>query len=204
MWQSKRKALESNRIQQVSIFRDGKQITYLEVIELWQQEESFREFFISLLADAPMSAYFWETPPITEATVERKFEFVLVDSPKLASIKPDPSDFRQHFKSTNRKVVTFPNLGNDALLVVPCPITDIPASTHLADFVREAPRSQQHLLWQTVGRSVSHAVGLSLQQKLSRQPIWVSTSGLGVHWLHVRLDSRPKYYCYEPYKTVSE
>ena len=30
---------------------------------------------------------------------------------------------------------------------------------------------------------------------LGRQKkVWMSTSGLGVYWLHVRLDSRPKYY----------
>lgn len=192
MWKSQRQLIDGGRIHQISIFRDDKQVTYLDAIELWQQDISFRAFFISLLADTPMPAYFWETPPVTTATVEQAFEFVLIDSPKLANIEPDPSDFQQHFESTTKEVVTFLNLGKDALLVVPCPITDIPESTHLANFVREAPKSQQHFLWKTVGKY--------LQKRVSRQPIWVSTSGLGVHWLHVRLDSRPKYYCYEPYK----
>jgi hypothetical protein len=31
-------------------------------------------------------------------------------------------------------------------------------------------------------------------------PLWVSTSGLAVPWLHLRLDARPKYYGFEPYK----
>ncbi|HEY9767867.1 MAG TPA: hypothetical protein V6C71_05070 [Coleofasciculaceae cyanobacterium] len=210
MWKSKRELIDSERIHKISIFRDDKQITYSEVIELWQHDNSFRTFFISLLADAPMSAYFWETPSVSQSTVDREFEFVLVNSPKLADLEPDPTDFDKHFESATESVVTFPNLGNDALLVVPCPIANTVARTHLASFVRFAPEFQQHLLWQTVGRSVSHAVlkdtashiGLSLKQRLNEreQPIWVSTSGLGVHWLHVRLDSRPKYYCFEPYK----
>ena len=191
MWKSQRELIDGDRIHQISIFDNDKQITYSEVIELWQQDE-FRDFFISLLADTPMPAYFWETPPVTESTVDRKFEFVLIDSPKLADVEPDPSDFQQYFDDSNREVVTFPNLSNDALLIVPCPITDILASTHLADFVRQAPTSQQHLLWETVGRS--------LQNKLNEQPIWLSTSGLDVSWLHVRLDSQPKHYCFEPYK----
>ena len=195
MWKSQRELIDNNRIHKISIFKDDRQIAYIEAIESWQQDESFREFFISLLADTSMPAYFWETPPVTKATVDREFEFVLIDSPKLADIEPDPSDFNKYFESATEEVVAFPNLGNDALLVVPCPITDILASTHLANFVREAPKSQQHLLWSTVGRS--------LQQRLNQQPIWVSTSGLGVHWLHVRLDSQPKYYCYEPYKLMS-
>ena len=194
MWKSKRELIDADCIHKISIFTGDKQITYSEVIELWQQNNKFRGFFISLLADAPMSAYFWETPPVNRSSADREFEFVLVDSPKLADIDPDPSDFQQQFKSATKEVVTFPNLGNDALLVVPCPIANTVARTHLASFVRFAPESQKHLLWQTVGRL--------LAQKLNEQeqPIWVSTSGLGVHWLHVRLDSGPKYYTYKPYK----
>lgn len=196
MWKSKRELIDGDCIQKISIFTGDKQITYSEVIELWQQDNKFRGFFISLLADAPMSAYFWETPPVSRSSADREFEFVLVNSPKLADIDPDPSDFQQYFESAIKEVVTFPNLGNDALLVVPCPIANTVARTHLASFVRFAPESQQHLLWQTVGRL--------LAQKLNEQgqPIWVSTSGLGVHWLHVRLDSDPKYYTYKPYKQI--
>ena len=193
MWESKRELIDSERIEKISIFTDGKQITYSEVIKLWQQEE-FRDFFISLLADTSMPAYFWETPPINQANVDREFEFVLIDSPKLANRQPDPSDFQQHFESATSEVVTFPNLGNDALLIVPCPVTNILASTHLANFVRDAPTFQQHLLWETVGRSIA--------SHLNEQPIWVSTSGLDVSWLHVRIDSRPKHYAYKPYKQI--
>lgn len=32
-------------------------------------------------------------------------------------------------------------------------------------------------------------------------PVWISTSGLGVPWLHVRIDDRPKYYQHAPYRT---
>lgn len=192
MWNSQSELIDSERIHKISIFKNDNRITYLEVIKLWQHDNSFREFFISLLANAPMEAYFWETPPLSQSTVDREFEFVLVDSPQLADIEPDPTDFNQYFESATESVVTFPNLGNDALLIVPCPIANTVARTHLASFVRFAPESQQHLLWQTIGRS--------LQQRLNEQPIWVSTSGLGVHWLHVRLDSTPKYYAYKPYK----
>ena len=195
MWQSKRELIDSDRIEKISIFTDDKQLTYSDVIELWQQDKSFREFFISLLANTTMPAYFWETPPVTESTVNKEFEFVLIDSPKLADLEPDHSDFNKYFESATQEVITFANLGNDALLIVPCPITNIPESTHLAAFVREAPTSQQHLLWQTVGRELQH--------RLNEQPIWVSTSGLGVYWLHVRLDSRPKYYCFKLYKDVN-
>lgn len=34
--------------------------------------------------------------------------------------------------------------------------------------------------------------------------VWFSTSGLGVAWLHFRIDPFPKYYTYRPYKTMSD
>ncbi len=37
---------------------------------------------------------------------------------------------------------------------------------------------------------------------IGHTPLWLSTAGGGVAWLHVRLDSRPKYYGYSPYKTA--
>ncbi|WP_391540805.1 DUF6940 family protein [Halomicronema hongdechloris] len=42
-----------------------------------------------------------------------------------------------------------------------------------------------------------------MQQRLiseESRPRWVNASGLGVAWLHVRLDTRPKYYQHEPYR----
>ena len=192
MWQIQREFIKGDRIQRTIILNNDERVTYQEVIELWQNDRSFREFCISALANTPMTAYFWETPPISKSTVNRKFEFVAIDSPKLADIKPDPSNFQEYFASATEEVTTFPNLSNDALLVVPCPVAKIPACTHIASFVRNAANSQQHSLWQTLGRAIA--------QQLNEQPIWVSTSGLDVSWLHVRLDSRPKHYCFEPYK----
>ncbi|MBW4619047.1 MAG: hypothetical protein KME17_06775 [Cyanosarcina radialis HA8281-LM2] len=196
MWESCIEKLDGDRIQQVSISADGEQISYAEAIDLWQHSEAFRTFFNSLLADAPFPAFFWETPAVTELTVKQPFEFVLVDSPQLAKVRPDSSAFASHFAAAkdDEAVVTFPNLRQDALLVVPCPQSRGSAYPHLAAFVREAPASQQHTLWQTVASTV--------QQRLHQQPLWLSTSGLGVYWLHVRLDSYPKYYSFQPYRVL--
>ena len=89
-------------------------------------------------------------------------------------------------------VVSFPNLGGDATLVVPSPHGPPEAYVHLASFVHNAPEAQQHALLQ-----VTADVVLS---RLDTAPLWLSTAGGGVAWLHVRLDSYPKYYAYRPYK----
>ena len=64
-----------------------------------------------------------------------------------------------------------------------------------AAFVRHAPERQKHALWERVGEAV--------ERRLGPKPVWVSTAGAGVSWLHVRLDDRPKYYGYAPYRDGS-
>ncbi|MFO1021395.1 MAG: hypothetical protein U0903_11970 [Planctomycetales bacterium] len=34
------------------------------------------------------------------------------------------------------------------------------------------------------------------------KPVWLSTAGAGVPWLHVHLDDQPKYYSHAPYRAV--
>src|SRR5262249_11979438 len=130
----------------------------------------------------------------TDVTAARMFEFVLVDSPQLARVPPDARAFAAQFEAgdATNGIATFWNLGRDALLVAPCPRAPLDAYPHIAAFARTAPAEQQHALW--------GAVGAAVERHLSSEPVWLSTSGLGVFWLHVRLDSRPKYYSFRPYR----
>jgi len=195
MWQSIINSLETDLGQQVTLWQDDDPLSYQTVIHLWQQEPTFRQFFGETLAAAPFTAYFWETPPVTQATLSQIFEFVLIPSSALAQIRADPRAFQEHFDSAEVGVVTFANLGGDALLVAPTPLGDLAAYAHLATFMRQALPQQQQALWQRVGTV--------LAERVSDRPLWLSTSGLGVPWLHLRLDTRPKYYSYGPYRTFA-
>jgi hypothetical protein len=193
MWSSRTTQL-SNGVIKLAIDVGSSPVSYADVIHLWQNDAGFRTFFIDLLVDSSFSAFRWETPPITAATANQPFEFVLLDSPDLAS-DPDSAAFDEHFNTmAPGGVVEFPNLGRDAIMVVPCP--DDPPSDygHLAAFLRHSRESQQHSLWESVGAA--------MQRRLGPKPVWLSTAGGGVAWLHVRLDDRPKYYGYAPYRNA--
>jgi hypothetical protein len=169
---------------------DSRPATVAQVVSGWQDDPVFRSMFNSLLADVGYSAFRWETPSVTKATESSQlFEFVVLDSPGLAR-RPDRQAFAEHF-SRDASVVVFSNLGRDAILVVPCPIGDLAAYGHLAAFVRQAPESQRDVLWQSVGEAMGRRIG--------KKPVWLSTAGAGVSWLHVRLDDRPKYYGFADY-----
>jgi hypothetical protein len=164
-----------------------------------RDDAAARTTFDALLLGARFSAFFLEMPPLTRATLSSPVEILLIDAPPLAHLRPDPSSFEDEFARVgNATVATFSNLGGDATLVVPCPLpasagAPMSAYPHLASFVRGAPISQRHALWAALGRAVL--------ERTSDAPLWVSTAGLGVSWLHLRLDVRPKYYRHAPYKS---
>lgn len=177
----------------VNFCEDDRLLSFGRVLHLWQHDSSFRDVFVSQLGLAPFAAFRWETPPVSVQTADRPFEFVLLDSPSLQR-PADPRAFADPLRRrpVGRSVVAFPSLGSDALLVVPSEEVGPSAYSHLAAFSRLAPRQQQHELWETVGRE--------MEARLSDRPLWLSTAGAGVPWLHVRLDTAPKYYRHEPYR----
>jgi hypothetical protein len=194
MWTARTTGLPDGRVIRFAIDIGPAPLSYSEVISYWQFDAGFRAFFIALLADSPFPVFRWETPAVTRATANRPFEFVLLDSPELA-IDPDPAAFAGHFvAAAPGEVVEFPNLGGDAILVAPCPDDPISDFGHIAAYLRHAPEAQQHSLWKTVGAA--------MQRRLDSRPVWLSTAGGGVAWLHVRLDDRPKYYGYAPYRNI--
>lgn len=177
-----------------SVVGEAAAATYSDVIAAWRNDANFREWFNALLAGARFTAFRWETPPVTTKTASRPFEFVLLDSPGLL-LKPDPDAFEEHFGGqSGSEVLSFPNLGGDAIMVVPRPLASMSAYGHIAAFVRNAPEPQRHALWK--------AVGDAMARRINARPVWLSTAGGGVSWLHVRLDDRPKYYGFAPYRVL--
>jgi hypothetical protein len=193
MWAAQSEGLHNTRGQRFAVTLDGRPATVTEVVRAWQGDAGFRSLFNGLLAGTPYTAFRWETPAVTTATVGQPFEFVVLDSPGLAR-DPDPEAFAEHFTKAVAGVTVFSNLGGDAIMVVPCPVVGSAAYGHLAAFVRLAPEAQMHALWQSVGRAMAHRIGT--------KPVWLSTAGAGVSWLHIRLDDRPKYYGFAPYRQL--
>ena len=169
-----------------------------------------------LALSVPFSAYFWETPAVPDlaAAQVQPMEFVVVDAPQLDGFArhADQTAFAEHFlrsdgdnKKQQAAAVVFDSRGKDAQLVAPKPTTGsakVDAYSHLAAFVRGAPSEQVQAVWRLVAQQYLQQLLLSMttaKQQRKQHAVWLSTSGMGVAWLHFRLDSRPKYYTYGPY-----
>lgn len=170
-------------------------LSFADYLNLLATDGNFASWYTESLTCAGPTAFFWEHPPLTTAGLKRDAECVLVGSQALASLRPDPRPFTSRFDNEpGSDVITFSNLGGDATLIAPRPIGPQDAYPHLAVFLRAGPKDQVMSLW--------HATALAVSDKVGATPLWLSTSGLGVAWLHIRLDSRPKYYQHAPYKAL--
>lgn len=191
MFSFKYDIMDSGRMRKLRISGPKGCMDYAGVIDAWITDAAFRRFFSGMLASMPYAAFFWEVRPVSSGDVEHPFESVVVDSPQLAGARADATAFAGHFGGYAGSTSRFSNLSGDAMLVVPVPLDANTDYAHLASFVRSATAPQQGAFWQAVGEAV--------RDSLSAQRLWLSTSGLGVYWLHVRLDSRPKYYTCQAY-----
>lgn len=191
LWRIDKETPHSGATRCIVVGPDDARASFGEVLDLFESDVAFVDAWSRALIDCPMPAWCWECPPFHAGSLGQPFQCVLVESPLLDRIAPDPAPFAEHFRP-DRDVVVFPSLGKDATLIAPCPRAARDFA-HMARFLRGADAAQIRALWRQVGASARSAA--------KREPVWLSTAGLGVSWLHVRLDSRPKYYRHAPYRT---
>ena len=193
MWQAERKRLNNGNTELLTISEASKPLSYGRALKLLISEARFRTFLSDAIRQTPFDAFRWETPAITTDSSAQAFQFVLHNAPYL-HVRSDYSAFNEHFQNTSAtEVISFCNLAGDATLVVPCPDSKQTDFAHFGAFLRNASDQQTNRLWLEIGKA-----GLA---KISKKPLWINTAGDGVAWLHVRLDTRPKYYQHLPYKT---
>ena len=192
LWTVEAAALPGGAAVRLTARRDGRPATAGEVLNGLSEDPEYRSAWNAALAGLPFAAFRWELPALTAATLGRPFECVSLADPALDR-PPDPAAFADRFAAhPDEPVLTFPNLGGDAVLIVPRPAEDPAACGHLGAFVRQAPAERRDALWRAVGAACAARVG--------GRPVWLNTAGAGVPWLNVRLDDRPKYYRHAPYR----
>ncbi len=182
--------LDSSRGYLLTASRHEQPVSFFEWLEGLENQKAAREALLHAWSEIPFNAFVWELPALTQALLHRPFECVVIHEPALTRPAPSAQAFREHLAGAN--VVEVSNLGGDARLIIPAPRGDNASYGHLASFARSGPRDQAHDLLQCLGSVALREIG--------NESRWLSTSGLGVPWLHFRCDTRPKYYQHAPYR----
>lgn len=184
---------QKKNVTRYKILHGEKRLTFNEVIFFWKNSIEFIEFYNSILAESEYDSFFWENPPMNINSLERYYEFVLIESTALSKITQDEVTFSKYF-SPQKKANSFFNLGKNAKLIIPTLSNNSVNYSSISKFVRTSNKDQYNEFW--------NLVGVEYERELEDEWKWLSTSGLGVHWLHVRIDSRPKYYIFKEYKGI--
>lgn len=196
MWVAKTEQLDKRTLK-ITIDQGNRALSFADVFALCQNSAGFRHFLTTTLTTSPFPAIYWELPPLTTDTQSAAFECVVIDARPFTRMRPEPTAFANQFARlrAGQTVAAFSNLGGDARLISPVPISGNDADyPHLLAFLRSGQTEQINQFWQTVGREA--------EARMSHKPFWLSTAGLGVIWLHIRLDSRPKYYKFGAYRSA--
>lgn len=182
----------NENINKIFIQKKLKNLSYREVLDLWTNDKIFKDFFIRLLKINKMPSYFWETPPLTNTTIDRDFECIMKSKPKNEN-PPTPNKYADEYvKDKDQDGIVFcKGMEGEEELIIPIPIDSKSDYRSLKLFTENAPLKLQHALWEQVGKNA--------QQKLSNKPIWISVAGSGVNWLHIRFDRTPSYYQFSEY-----
>lgn len=178
------RSISSQRLYNAAVLRIALDKAWPDVVAALRDDPTFRTSLADQLRAVPYAAWFWECIRVSDGP----FECVVIEASSLARTA-DPSAFAEYLTSP---INTFKNLGGDTVLIAPSPTGSYP---HFAAFLRTAPAGQADELFRAIGNAVADWEGAG--------PPWVSTAGMGVPWLHVRLDTRPKYYRHAPYRSVS-
>ena len=149
MWQAQ--LTDEGDADRITLSCDGESLIFQKLFELLRISSEFRSWYTELLAGSRFDAFYWEHPCLTLTRLQQAVEFVLIDAPMLARLPADPTPFRSYFAGDPGSVVAFPNLGGDALLVVPTPGANGRGFAHLAACLRGASAAQIQVLWRQLG-----------------------------------------------------
>ncbi|MEM9860095.1 MAG: hypothetical protein AAF938_00665 [Myxococcota bacterium] len=172
---------------------NGSPLRWSAFCDALELQAEVRAALTTTLQNADHAAYFWECcpwPPDEDPT----FEFVILPAPNLANRRVNAAPFANHLRTGSGLTRTFLSLRGDAELVVPARDGDEAHFGHLGSWIRAANAAQIDAIWFALAQAIN------TWRQSDRGTLWVSTAGGGVPWLHLRLDSRPKYYKHTPFK----
>ena len=148
--------------------------------------------------------YFWRTSPIVRGGNSLFYqEYVptseLPTKNNFGTFVNAPILLKDPGRQKHAAIVA-PNLSGDTIMVIPTLNVGTNRRTGKKEFVnysslyyfnKYAPKEKKIAFWKTVSRVIK-------KQLRVWKKVWVSTHGLGVGYLHVRISNSPKYYGNSP------
>ena len=156
-----------------------------EVLELWSNGEYPK------LPKNIKKPFIWRTSVINQS-IDLPYYEEFIEDRRLRGRKQDYSLFTKppasllSPKHKNKYAINTKNLNGDTMQVIPKPRKN-KEFTNLFYFMKNADDKQQQELWKLVVKQIKKMLK-------KNENIWVSSPGLAINYLHIRICSYPKYY----------
>jgi len=181
-------------------------ITFNIFLENIESDEDFLKDFISILKNGTdFDEYNFECPPTSRKTYEdnsNPFEFILMKSegPKNDEVPTKPAECKNEIGVLKERIQ---GQEENSTLVFPCPETTLASATkyaHLSAFVQGDQEKAMEVFQETTDELYKNIDrGDTAKWYLSSRSF---SSDKITNWVHLRIDPSPKYYQYNPYKTM--
>ena len=163
------------------------QVTAITFFTLLASNETFRNEIIQIFVASKFNNAFWEFPAYCTSSAQNIAEFVLVETSGFG--KADSSSFKEYLANKeDNQTVMFKNLSGDTnLITINSSNTKNQTFCHIMEFMKNSTYENKHKLLKKIGEEMlNHTNGTN--------PVYLSTHGHGVPWLHIRICVKPKYY----------
>lgn len=171
---------------------DDEILSVRSVIELFGNKKFVLEFVSIINNMIDYEAYFLECPKMNAKTLNDGFEFIIYNAKNKFKNKKANFDYFSFYSDDYLSMCIKSHNGN--IMIIPNHMKGTPCENYLniSNFLRNSLDEQIIDLFYLLSDNIKKEIN-------SGNTIWVSTHGLGIPWLHIRIDYFPKYYCYKKY-----
>jgi len=194
---------------------DGRIVTNRQLPVLLQNDDEFVNVLSATIAGydpTTLPGLFFESKPIYKQTLDEEYEFVLISTDKFLGKRQNNKTFKKYWDSydyqgTSRKYSRiFPSLSKRSTMITPVPRKEdgeyLNYYSNLQDFLIHGLTYDIRAFWNTWGKGLEDWY-IKIQDG-DVPKVCVNTAGLGVYFLHGRLDPKPKYYKFVEYREHGE
>lgn len=152
-----------------------------------KNNEIFRNDIINIFMECEHDNVYWEFPPFFLETKQNVAKFAIIKCGNFG--KSNSASFKNFLNNKkDNEIVIFKNLSGDTdLITINSVDPENPNFCHIMKFMKNSSHKNKHQLLKTIGKEM-------LKYSNNIDPIYLSTHGHGVPWLHVRISKFRKYY----------
>jgi len=159
-------------------------VMWKDVCNFMSKGKIFKDEFIDILKKCKFKGYMIKCNKYVN---DKYFKFVIIKYDYLSYMQLDKETYKEYFK---KEFNVFPNISGDTILISPSPYDDKTDYRSIGPYFRTSTKKTLYKLLECISKNLFEGC-------------YLNTHGLGVSYIHIRIDLKPKYYSLDTKKMIS-